>query len=231
MALRKATPILWTPVGVSDAVDGTNVFKGAMSSLKNLVPDPSTKGLFVPRPAATLTTNFSTSGIPTPGFISALKVVGDVAYGMISTSSPAGKDVPFIYNLDSGTFTTISGVTSGNTPNSVPTTGTWTPPTMAVVGTKVIVTHSGFTGNLFGVIDIAIPASPSWTSTNTSPNALPTKPIAVTNFAGRAYFALGNLVYFTDILLPTTITNATQSITIGDDSDIIAFGSLPLLRS
>jgi len=229
MALRKAQPILWDPVGVSDAVDATNVFKGAMSALRDLVPDPSTSRIFVPRPAATQITDFTTSGIADPGFISALKVVGDIAYGMIATSSPAGKDVPFVYDLAAGSFVTISGITAGNTPNSAPATGTWIPPTIAVIGTKVVITHQGFTaGAPIGIIDVTTPASPSWTNINTSPTALPAKPIAVASFSGRAWYAGGNVVYFSDILLPDTITNASQSVTIGDDSNVTGFGTIPL---
>lgn len=227
MALRKARPVVWTPSGVSDCSDGGNVFKGAMTALQDLVPDPSTKGIYVPRPAAVQLTDFSGSGISNPGFISALKIVGDTAYGFVSTTSPGGKDVPFIYNIATGTFTSISGITSGNTPDSVATTGTWTPPTIAVIGTKVIFTHPNFTaGSPFGVLDIS--GAPTWTATNTSPNALPGVPTAVENFASRAYFAVDNFLYFSDNLAPDTITNATQSLTIGDESPVIGLGKIPL---
>ena len=227
MALRKQKPIIWTPAGVTDAVDGSTVFVGAMSNLVDLVPDPSTKGIYVPRPAATLLTDFSTSGIANPGFISAQKTVGNVVYGFISTSSPSGNDLPFIYNLVLDTFTAISGITSGNTPSSVSSSGTWTPPTIAVVGTKVIFTHPGFlVGAPVGFLDIS--GAPAWTASNTSGTPLPGVPTNIHNFASRAWYSFGNLLFFSDNLVPDTITNATQSLTIGDDSIITGLGSIPL---
>ncbi len=227
MALRKQKPIVWVPSGVTDAVDAANVLQGAMRNLVNLVPDPSTRGIYVPRPASVLLTDFSTSGISNPGFIPAYKVVGDKVYGFIATSSPGGKDVPFIYNLDSGTFTAISGITAGNTPASESSSGTWIPPTIAVVGTTVIFTHQGFlSGAPVGFLDIS--GAPSWTAAQTSVNPLPGVPVAVEEFANRAWYSVGNTEYFSDNLVPDTITNATQSVTIGDDSVIIGKGKIPL---
>lgn len=227
MALRKQKPVVWTPSGVSDGSDGSNVFKGAMTALKDLVPDPSTKGVYVPRPASTLLTDFSGSGISSPGFISAAKVVGDTVYGFVATSSPSGKDIPFIYNIATDSFTSISGITAGNTPDSVSDTGTWTPPTIAVIGTTVVFTHPNFSlANPIGFLDIS--GAPSWTASNTSPNTLPDVPVAVENFASRAYYSVGNTEYFSDNLAPDTITNATQSLTIGDESPIVGKGKIPL---
>lgn len=229
MALRKAQPITWTPTGCVDAVDGSTAPRGGMSSLSNLVPDPSTSGIFVPRPAAINKTYFSTSGIATPGFISAMIVVGDRVYGMISTSSPSGKDVPFVYDLAAGTFVTVTGMLSGNTPTSPATSGAWTPPTMAVIGTKVMVTHPGFSGsNKIGWIDISTPASPTWSAGNTTTTLLPSVPVAVFNFNDRAWYAVGNTLYYSDVLVPTTITSSTQSVTCGDSSDIKALGGMPI---
>jgi hypothetical protein len=229
MVLNNQQPVTWDPVGVSDTVDGSNVFKGAMEALQNLVPDPSTKRVFVPRPAAVQLTDFSTSGIASPGFISAQKVVGDRVYGLISTSSPSGKDIPFVYDILNDTFVTVSGITSGNTPDSVPTTGGWTPPTLDVIGSKIIFTHPNFTPAApIGILDISSPASPAWSSGNTAPISIPGVPKAVVNFAGRAYYAFENDTLFSDILEPTVVTDATQVLTIGDDSEITGFGKMPL---
>lgn len=229
MTLRKQQPIEWKPTGVSDTVDGGNVFMGAMTALKDLVPDPSTANVFVPRPAATIIADFADSTISSPGFISVYIVVGDYIYGMISTDSPVGKDVPFVYDLDNGIFITVTGYNAGNTPDSPATSGAWVPPTMAVVGTNVVLTHPGFLDiSPLGFIDISDPLMPEWSSGNTSPVGLTTKPNAVKEFAGRAYYAVGNTSFFSDILEADTISKSTQSITHGDDSNIIGYGAIPL---
>lgn len=229
MALNNQQPIAMNPVGVSDTSDGSTVFAGAMTALTNLVPDPSTANVFVPRPAATLLTDFSTSGISSPGFISALYISGDIAYGMIATDTPLGKDVPFVYDIAGDTFISISGITSGNTPDSVSSTGAWIPPTIAVVGTKVVFTHPNFDSLVpVGFLDISTPTAPVWSAGNTAPRALPDVPRAVHEFAGRAYYAVGNTSYYSDILDPEARASSDQSITHGDDSDIIGYGSVPL---
>jgi hypothetical protein len=229
MALNNQEPAMWSPVGVSDTSDGGNVFAGAMTALSNLVPDPSTANVFVPRPAAELLTDFSGSGISNPGFISALKVSGNIAYGMIATSSPSGKDVPFIYNLDTDTFTAIAGVTGGNTPDSVSDTGTWVPPTIAIIGTTVAITHPGFPSiSPVGFIDISTPSAPVWSSADLATNGLPDVPTAVVEFASRAYYAVGNTSYYSDVLDATKRSKAAQSITHGDDSDIKGYGTMPI---
>src|ERR1700748_65930 len=97
MGLRPAQPLPFTPLGLSDALDGTGVFSGAMALLQNLIPDPSTRGLWQCRPAASPLTSFG--GFSSPGFISCYKVVGNIVYGMIATSRFAGNDEPFAYNL------------------------------------------------------------------------------------------------------------------------------------
>lgn len=157
MPLRRGKPLLWRPKGCSDSQDGTNSFPGAMTSLANLIPNPSTDLTWVPRPAAVKLTSFS--GFNTPGFVSALLVVGNIAYGMIATARNANKDEPFAYNLITNTFETITGVVSANVPTSPATTGDWVPPIMAVVGSRIVVCHPGFAGGapgfFFGWFDIS----------------------------------------------------------------------------
>src|SRR5579859_7130320 len=131
MPLRNGIPLVWKPHGVSDAADGTNSFPGAMQALRNLIPDPSTSDVWMPRPPATLITDYET--FTTPGFISAMLVIGNTLYGMIASGLHAGHDQPFVYDLLANTFTTVSGITSGNTPTSPASTGAWTPPIMAQV--------------------------------------------------------------------------------------------------
>jgi hypothetical protein len=152
--IRNSVPIKWTPHGLSDAVDGTNSFPGAMKSLINLIPDPSTPGVFVARPAAIQTPG---SGVVGGGIISCELIVGDWAYYLIPTSLNAGKDQPVAFNLANNTFAGVSGITAANVPTSPATSGDWTPPIMAQVAGRIIVTHPGFPGGTvkFGWFDIS----------------------------------------------------------------------------
>lgn len=179
MVMQNGKPVTFRARGLSDARDGTNAFPGAMLVLQNMIPDPGTDGIFVPRPAAvglaggganpTLWGSFTWGQATWGGFdsvdgagtISALKAVGNIYYGMIAATSGtfAGKDVPFAYNLATLSFLSISipgGVTS--LPTTQPTTGDWTPPTVAVIGGRVVFTHPGFAGGgapSFGWLDIS----------------------------------------------------------------------------
>lgn len=128
--------------------------------------------MFLPRPAAAIKSAFP--GFTTPGFVSTLLVVGDIAYGMISSGRTAGKDEPFAYDIASDAFLTVSGITALNVPTSPPSTGPWVPPIMDVVGTRIVVTHPGFPGGAikFGWFDISNFTSATLTGTTTtgSPN-------------------------------------------------------------
>jgi hypothetical protein len=156
MPFANASPITFRARGVSDGVDGSGTFQGAMKSLQNLVPDPRQAGIVVPRSAAVQLSNFA--GFNTPAAVSAMLVVGDLVYGMVATARNAGKDEPFIYDLSAGAFVTIGNVTNANTPTSPLTTGDWTPPTMAMTtGGRVMITHPGYDAvNTFvGWIDVS----------------------------------------------------------------------------
>lgn len=236
MAIRHATPLHFSPYGASDAVDATNVHDGPMAMLTNLVPDPSTTNLWQCRPASIKLTNFPT--FTTPGFMSALIVLGNVAYGLIGSGRNPGNDEPFAYNLLTQSFVTVTGITVANTPGSPATSGAWVPPTVALVGTKLIFTHPGFNfagGFAFGILDISNAAAPTWTATNTTVNALPALPTAVAQFGGRAYYFVNPVTgqpgaYFSDILVPGTITNATQIITFDDNAQLTAAAGLGLFN-
>jgi hypothetical protein len=229
VALSNAHPVRFAPKGLSDAFDATEAFPGACRSLANLVFNPGNQELVACRPGVVSLTTFS--GFTTPTFVSVFVSIDVMIYGMVSTGRNAGHDEPFAYNTSTNTFVTISGVTNGNTPTSPATTGTWSPPSMAVVGKKILVTHPGFSGtgaNFIGVIDITTPATPAWSSSNTATNALPTAPTWVANLNNRAYYACANVLYFSDSLNPLTITNAGQSLTLGDTSSITAIQGLPV---
>jgi hypothetical protein len=105
---------------------------------------------------------------------------------------------------------------------------------MATIGTKIIVTHPGFSGGVgkfFGVIDLAAFGAPAWSSANTTGNLLPSVPTCVANFTNRCYYAVGNTIYWSDNLAPTVITNATQNLIIGDSTNIVALSGQPVQTS
>lgn len=221
-------PINFTPRGLSDAYDATDTFRGACKTLQNLIFDQQNPEIVVARPGVgSPLIDFSTH-FTTPTAITVHITIGNTIYGMVSTALTPGFDQPFAFLIGTG-FVSISGITGVNVPTSPSSTGDWNPPTMAVVGTKIIVTHPGFSGaNYFGVIDITTPATPVWSAGNTATHTLPSVPTSVTNYNNRAYYSCGNTLYYSDVLVPTTMTNAGQSLTIGDTTPITALSGLPI---
>jgi hypothetical protein len=207
-----------------------------MAALQNLIPDPTTKGLWQCRPAAVSITNLASHGFVNASFISCLVVIGTRVYGMVSTTRNAGHDEPFCYDVPSNTFIPITGVTNANTPTSPNTFGDWNPPTMVLVGSKIIVAHPGFNGSAnayFGVIDVLNPFALTWTATNTAPTALVFPPQWVANFNGRCYFLVNPpnqqpAAYFSDPLQPLVITNGNQILTFQDNTSLTCAAGLSL---
>lgn len=310
MARPGFKPLTIRPSGVSDAIDGTNAFHGAMAAMTNLIPSSHTANVWVPRPASIELTTFS--GFTSPGQIEALLTVGTMAYGMVATGRFAGHSEPFAYNLSTSSFLSISGVLSSNTPSQAPVSGNaWEPPTIDVVGSRVVFTHPGFalTGNYIGWLDISgfqsttitgttngtvtlsslsanvlqagwaagmtisgsagdIPAgttivsiaanglsvvmsaaatgsnagetltvkggttaNPQWGAGTTNGVPLVSRPVAVKQFNGRAFYAVANGRQFSDPGVPTQITNATQALTNLNGLPDTAFGGLPVYQS
>jgi hypothetical protein len=168
MPIRNAKAVVFRPHGLSDAVDGTNAFSGALAIASNLIPSNDTADSWVPRPAAVQLSAFA--GFTTPGFVSASLVVGDIEYGLIASGRNAGKDEPYAYNIRTGAFLTVTGILAANCPTSPPTSGAWTPPILAVVGNRVIVCHPGFAGGAvkFGWFDVSSFTATISTTTNST---------------------------------------------------------------
>jgi hypothetical protein len=249
---RNSQPLPWRPRGLSDTLDSSDTFAGAMASLQNLIPDPTTKNLWQCRPAAIRATNFSgyvtaqnaihAGDVLTTGFISRLKVIGNLAYGMVAvlTGNFAGKDAPFCYNLATNTFVGVmvqpGGGSTAQLPTSPATSGAWTPPTMDLIGALLCVTHPGFSGvgNVyFGWFDITNPAAPVWHGGNlTGLVAFTVVPSAVAQYGGRAYYIHNAVaqpaVIFSDTLNAINCTNANQVLTFNDNVPLTALGPLQL---
>jgi hypothetical protein len=236
-----------------------------MTALSDLIPDPSTRGLWECRPASIslgagigapfssgFSSGFKTSLFPSPfGAVSCLLIAGDTAYGLFAAGT-ANQDYPFAFNLKTHAFISISNVTpgsGGNLPTRQLSSGDWTPPTMDIIGSTVLVTHPGFAGtsNFLGWFDITDPVHPAWNAGNFHDQVTPPVtnqflfsaatgvPVAVKAFNGRAYWAYNppagpSATVFTDVLAPLLVSNvgAVQVITYDDNVAITALGALPL---
>ncbi len=228
--IRNSAPASFMASGLSDSLDQSTSFPGACTQLSNFVFDRINRRGLTCRPGVgNAVTTFS--AFTSPSTISVMRAVGTRIYGMIASGLNPGFDEPFCYDTSGGGFVTISGVTSSNVPSTLTSVGPWTPPTMDVISSKIIVTHVGFNGtgtNFFGIIDISNPDAPAWSSSNTSGTPLSAVPTAVAQFFNRAWFVIGNLLFFSDSLAPTSITNASQFLTLGDTSPITAVGGVPI---
>lgn len=300
---------VYAPAGVVDAIDGNTSKKGAMLALKNLIPQPETMGVFVPRSAAYEALDFT--GFTTPGYVSLQHAIGTLVVGFLSTGLHAGFDQPFVYDSETGTYLTITGITGANVPTSPATSGDWNPPTVDQIGSYIVFTHPGFNGagnGYFGWLDFTgasitsltgdtnsvtnptiitnlsanplttgvtvgmtisgtnIPASttviyvgstfvvmsaaatgttptvaltfaggtttsPLWNSGNTNTNALPGVPVAVSQYRDRAYFSVDNALWFTSVLNPLNITNATDFLTLGSADPIVGTVGQPFFTT
>ena len=231
MATRNERPFRFNPRSLVDALDGGQVPPGGLQALTDLIFDTADPGTFECRPAAVQQSTFS--GISSPGVVSVAYVVGSVVYGMIGSSLVAGYDQPFAFNLSTNLLVSVSGTQSSSTlPATQSTAGDWVPPTMALVGVLLYVTHPGFNGSpaFFGWFDTTNPAAPVWHSGNTGVTALPYPPLAVAQYNNRAWFAVKNTLGFTDTL-STNISDATHFITVGDSVNITALAPQPITTS
>lgn len=237
---RNASVVRFIARTLADAANETPETKdnpeGSCLQLVNLVPDRATPGFYAPRPGKVQLLAMTTGDFN--GFVSVYLVLGTRIYGMVASVSLTPNEVPFCYDTATASFVTITGATSGNTPSGAKTTQTtdWSPPTMALIGTKIVLTHPGFSGsNFIGWIDISTPSAPTWHAGDLS-GAIQfatagVLPVAVSNFNGRAYYAVNNTEIFSDILAATNCTNANQILTIGDNNPILGHIGQPFTSS
>jgi hypothetical protein len=307
MPVRNARPTIFRPRTLSDAVDSTNGPAGAMQVLQNLIPAPFNRQIMVPRPAATLLTSFP--GFTSPAYVEAEYSVGNIVYGWVASGRFSGHSEPYAYNKLTNAFLTITGVTAANTPVSTSTAGNWTPPVVQQVGSRVMMTHPGYTGApnnaVMGWLDLTgfsssaltgntnsnmiinglssnpltagvapgmlisdsagdIPAgtfvvsltatqiqisanatgshtgttltitggtstSPLFAAGNMNGNPLPSVPVSVASFNGRAYYAVGDTLQFSDAGDPLQDSNNPniQVINFQNGLNVTALSTYP----
>lgn len=231
MGIRNSTPIEFVPVGLTDSIDAASAFPGSCQVMQNLIFDRKNRGAVIARPGVQSDTVFA--GFASPGVVSVMMSIGTLIFGMVASGRNVGYDEPFCYDTVAKAFITVSGVTGANVPLTQSTSGAWVPPTMDAMGIYAVVTHPGFSGlNFFGYFNVTNPAAPVWAAGNTATNALPSVPLWVAQFFGRAYFGLANSVYFTDSLaLSISNTNFSAVLTIGDHSNTTVATGLPMSNS
>ena len=231
MPIRGAAPQIFLPTGLSDAVDESSAFRGACQYITNFCFDRNSRGALVPIPGR-VAISFSGSGFTTPGVISAMFMVGPIIYGMIGTADFTGKDRPFVYNTSTGSFVTVTNVSAPLLPATQSSAGDWQPPSMDMIGQYVVVTHPGFPGGgvFIGWFDLTTPGTIKWNAGNTATNGLTGVPQWVSQFFGRAYYAIGNKLIPSDILNPLNITNTelADTLTAGDTTNIVGMRGLPI---
>lgn len=188
-----------------------------MKSTANMIPSPSTANLWVPRPGAVQLVDFIAGGFVSPGFISGRLVVGDLEYGTIASARNAGKDEPYCYDLAAGAFLAVGGILGANTPTSPPASGAWTPPILAQVGSRIIVTHPGFAGGAvkFGWFDIS-GFSEVTSGTLTSGNAVVTGNPSVLGVQPGMTVAGANVPAGATVLSTTQFVLDVQGVTHGN---------------
>ncbi|HXI96040.1 MAG TPA: hypothetical protein VNG04_07925, partial [Candidatus Acidoferrum sp.] len=180
--------------------------------------------------APTYFANAGATGAAAVGPITALLVLGDLAYGMIGSGTFGGRDEPFLVNLKTGVHFAIQGANAQNLPLSPPASGDWTPPIMAVVGTKIIVCHPGFggvgSGFFFGWLDFSNFSDTSHTGT------LAVGSNTITLMSGNMLLAgvePGQIIAGAGITAGTTVTAVSaDGFTITMSLPATAAGSFPL---
>lgn len=153
MSSLPGAPLRLVPTGVADTLDNANSSPGRCTALTNIIPDPSTDGVWQCRPAAIVIMDFVS--FDTPTVVSAGIQLGTRVYGLIGSARNPGCDEPFVYDIASGAFLTVDGIAADNVPFTQPFTGDWTPPTADVIGSRIVFTHPGFAGtaNFYGWFD------------------------------------------------------------------------------
>jgi hypothetical protein len=100
---------------------------------------------------------------------------------------------------------------------------------ITLTGTQILLDQPVTTPALGATLTVSggTKAAPLWGSGDTAPINLPSAPLGVGAFNGRAYYALGeDGIGFSDALLPCQITNATQFLVPDNGLAVTAIGEL-----
>ena len=106
--------------------------------------------------------------------------------------------------------------------------------TIVYFNTTTIIMSAAATASSGGValtISGGTTTSPAWASGNTNTNPLPSVPLAVTIYTDRAYYACANVEYYSDVLNPLNMANATNSLTLGGSDPITASCGQPFFTT
>ncbi len=171
--LRKTHVLRFSPSTASDTLDANDAPSGACSTITNLIPDPSTRGVWVAKPTAGITNTMQNGATPNPGTISVFLVVGTFVYGLIE-NTVSGTETPFCIDASSSpnsgaAIQVQNGFSTTFQPQTLSLAGTPWLPTMALIGNTIIVTHPGFatvSGAMFGTFDLSNPGFPVWSTNN-----------------------------------------------------------------
>lgn len=100
---------------------------------------------------------------------------------------------------------------------------------LSAAGVVLSATATGTTGGVALTVTGGTAVAPQWGAGDLNVNNLPSVPLGVAQFSGRAYFACGgDGVVFSDSLNPTNRTNASQALTTNDGIPVTAIGPLML---
>lgn len=83
-------------------------------------------------------------------------------------------------------------------------------------------------GAMTATVTGGTPTAPLWGAGDTAINRLPSTATSVAQMNGRAWYACGVYLVFSDSLLPLQITNASQALSFANGIPITALGELPL---
>lgn len=162
-----------------------------------------------------------------PGFSGAIKfgwldissfsittLTGTTAIG--SPTITAVSADPYLAGVEPGQLITGAGIPAGAYVLSTTATTITISANATAAAAGVALTITGGT-----------PAAPLWGAGNTNGHGLASVPAAVSQFNGRAYYAVGNALIFSDALRPRQVTNASQGLILGDSEAVTALSATP----
>lgn len=190
----------------------------------------SIAGGTIPANAVITAINVSALDLNTTGIFNGTAVITGISSltGVVPGSFVfvGGLQAGIVKSVDSPTQVTLTAQSSLNTAGS--TIGiNFSGGTTITISRPAGGTASGVTLTVAG----GTSSAPLYAAGNTNTNPLPSVPVAVAQFNGRAYFACpGNGMKFSDALSPCQQTFASQGLNPQNGLDITAFGTIGLAQ-